>query len=282
MEKGEERVQSELERGVLKRLIQAGYRVIPQWKAGYYWIDLVVEGAGKRLAIECDGDRFHPIEKLPQDMARQAILERLGWKFARIRGSQFFRDPDSAMEPIFSRLKSLEIPPEAMEGTGEKLDPPGNALKERVIRRAQELRLKWQEMEFPEEQPDSRRRRSWSKNQGTKKDRNEASEDDPAKQPEKTTTTSPQKQGVFGFAAQGNLRNSQEESEQTWIMKKGAAALRRLHRWAKESGNFDKSDVSLIHWVALDLDKKKPLSHGNARKVKRLWEKAVRKGFNER
>jgi len=33
------------------------------------------------LAIECAGDRFHGIDELPDDMARQAVLERMGWKF---------------------------------------------------------------------------------------------------------------------------------------------------------------------------------------------------------
>ncbi|HJY85152.1 MAG TPA: DUF559 domain-containing protein, partial [Candidatus Binatia bacterium] len=85
----EKRVESEFEKEVLHRLIQAGYRVDPQWQVGSYRIDLVVmDSKGRRLAIECDGDRFHPTEKLPEDMARQAVLERLGWTFARIRGSQ--------------------------------------------------------------------------------------------------------------------------------------------------------------------------------------------------
>jgi hypothetical protein len=79
---------------------------------GYYRIDLVVEGAGQRLAIECDGDRYHPMEKLAEDMARQAVLERLGWQFVRIRGSAFYRDGDAAMRPVFDRLVELEIPPE--------------------------------------------------------------------------------------------------------------------------------------------------------------------------
>ena len=55
-----------------------------------------VEGGGKNLAVECDGDRFHPFEKLKEDMERQAILERQGWKFARIRGNHFFRNPDQS------------------------------------------------------------------------------------------------------------------------------------------------------------------------------------------
>ena len=58
---GERRTESRFEKEVLARLIRAGYRVRPQWKVGYYRIDLVVEGAGRRLAVECDGDRFHPL-----------------------------------------------------------------------------------------------------------------------------------------------------------------------------------------------------------------------------
>jgi virulence-associated protein VapD len=74
---------------------------------------MVVEGGGRRLAIECDGDRYHPIEKLADDMDRQAILERLGWQFVRIRGSAFFRNQEIAMQQVFKRLEELEIPPES-------------------------------------------------------------------------------------------------------------------------------------------------------------------------
>ena len=42
-------------------------------------------------------------------MARQAILERLGWTFTRIRGSAFFRDEEQAMRPVFERLDELGI-----------------------------------------------------------------------------------------------------------------------------------------------------------------------------
>ncbi|NDD13593.1 MAG: DUF559 domain-containing protein, partial [Betaproteobacteria bacterium] len=85
------RTESPFEREVLKRLTSAGFKVRTQVQVGYFRIDIVVEENGKRLAVECDGDRFHPIEKLAEDMNRQAILERLGWRFARIRGSAFYR-----------------------------------------------------------------------------------------------------------------------------------------------------------------------------------------------
>jgi very-short-patch-repair endonuclease len=107
---GEEaHVESEFEKLVLRKLFAAGFRVTPQWPVGRYRIDLVVHGNGRRLAVECDGDRFHPLEKIADDMARQAVLERLGWRFVRIRGSQFFRDPSAAIAPVFDRLTELGI-----------------------------------------------------------------------------------------------------------------------------------------------------------------------------
>ncbi len=107
------KTESPFEREVLKRLTNAGYHVKSQWQVGYYRIDMVVEGGGRRLAIECDGDRYHPIEKLADDMDRQAILERLGWQFVRIRGSAFYRNQELAMQQVFKRLEELEIPPES-------------------------------------------------------------------------------------------------------------------------------------------------------------------------
>jgi very-short-patch-repair endonuclease/superfamily I DNA/RNA helicase len=106
------RTESPFEREVLRLLLGAGYRVKTQWQVGYFRIDMVVEGGGKRLAVECDGDRYHPIEKLAEDVERQTILERLGWKFVRIRGSVFYREPELAMRQIFSSLQALGIPPE--------------------------------------------------------------------------------------------------------------------------------------------------------------------------
>jgi very-short-patch-repair endonuclease len=135
---------------VLRILHNEGYRVEPEWPVGYYSIDLVVEGGGRRLAVECDGDRSHPLEKLGEDMARQAILERLGWTFVRIRGSVFFRDPDRAMEPVFAKLAELEIPPEGIPPEGTTDAQSVSDLETRVIRRAEELRREWEHRDADE------------------------------------------------------------------------------------------------------------------------------------
>jgi very-short-patch-repair endonuclease len=141
----EQKIESVFEKQVFDRLLLAGYRVHTQWPVGAYRIDMVVEGSGKRLAVECDGDRWHPQEKLEEDMARQAILERLGWRFVRIRGSQFFRNPDKAMEPVFTRLRLLDIPPEGMIIVNSQ-DYDGKELKGRIVRRAWELRKEWTDL----------------------------------------------------------------------------------------------------------------------------------------
>jgi very-short-patch-repair endonuclease/superfamily I DNA/RNA helicase len=133
-----QKVESEFERQVFERLVQVGYRVITQWPVGAYRIDMVVEGNGKRLAIECDGDRWHTQENLEEDMLRQAILERLGWRFVRIRGSLFFRNPQQAMEIVFAKLRALGISAVQTDiHIGVTLD--GKELKARIIRRAAEL-----------------------------------------------------------------------------------------------------------------------------------------------
>lgn len=107
--------ESPLEREVAKRLTAAGFRVKQQMSIGHFRIDMVIESDDKRLAVECDGDRYRTPESLGEDIARQAVLERLGWEFVRIRGSAFYRDPDTALRRVFDRLEELGIEPVALE-----------------------------------------------------------------------------------------------------------------------------------------------------------------------
>jgi hypothetical protein len=128
---------------VLRKLMERGYNVLPQYKAGAYRIDLVVVGSGGRLAIECDGEEFHGPEKLQEDLDREAVLRRVGrWNFVRIRGSLFFRDENRALEPVFHRLNELGIMAE-LKAKPSATPAPQDDLSERVIRRAQELRDSW-------------------------------------------------------------------------------------------------------------------------------------------
>lgn len=90
---------------VFTKIIDKGYKVIPQYKCGGHRIDLVVEHGQNRLAVECDGDAFHSSpEEIDSDIRRQRILERCGWQFWRVRGSDFYRDQDSALQSLWETL----------------------------------------------------------------------------------------------------------------------------------------------------------------------------------
>jgi len=86
-----------------------GYRVIPQYEIAGKRIDLVIEGARSRLAVEVDGDKWHGLEQHEKDVERQRMLERCGWVFHRIRGSAFYGNKDAVMNALWNTLKRQGI-----------------------------------------------------------------------------------------------------------------------------------------------------------------------------
>lgn len=134
-----QRADSPFEVAVAERLIAAGYRVQPQVSVGNYRIDMVVSDSANQAAVECDGDRFHGFEQIPADMARQAVLERVGWQFIRIRGTRFYRDPDGAMEWVFQELRRLGIEPIGLSGSSPDAEADAAEYRDRVTRRAYEI-----------------------------------------------------------------------------------------------------------------------------------------------
>lgn len=112
----EEKADSPFEVRVAQALVDRGYRLVQQWKVGAYRLDMVAVCGKKTVAIECDGERYHSGEaKVREDMERQTILERLGWRFIRIRGSEYFRNPEKTIERVISELSTYGIAPEASE-----------------------------------------------------------------------------------------------------------------------------------------------------------------------
>ncbi len=149
------------EPAVIRDLMQAGFRVTPQFEVGTYTIDMVVEGTSKRIAIECDGDRYHPPEKLADDIQRQMVLERLGWNFIRIRGSEYFRYRGATMQRVIGELDSMGI-----ERLGPAATAQGNSqedeLRRKVLQRALEIRQEWEANPEPEQEVKPKRG-SWGR-----------------------------------------------------------------------------------------------------------------------
>ena len=104
--------ESPFEREIYDLLIERGYRVIPQVPVGSFRIDMVVEGeTDSRLAIECDGDRYHGPDKWDSDMRRQRILERAGWKFWRCFASTFVLRRSEVVADLIETLEAHGIQP---------------------------------------------------------------------------------------------------------------------------------------------------------------------------
>ncbi len=74
---------------------------------------MVEDASGRRLAVECDGDKYHGPERWADDMRRQPILERVGWRFWRCWASSFVLDPDDCMADLFATLDRFGIETDA-------------------------------------------------------------------------------------------------------------------------------------------------------------------------
>jgi very-short-patch-repair endonuclease/DNA polymerase III delta prime subunit len=137
----EEKAESPFEEAVGKSLISSGYHITQQWRVGAYRIDMVVQYNGNKVAIECDGEQYHSgDEKVRSDMERQTILERMGWRFIRIRGSEYYRDPDATIARVINELTNHGILPE------NKIEPITNISSEllsRVKIRAMQILDEW-------------------------------------------------------------------------------------------------------------------------------------------
>ncbi|MBI3924937.1 MAG: AAA family ATPase [Armatimonadetes bacterium] len=137
----DDEVDYRFENHLKRHLESAGYRVVTGWTVGNYRLDLVAEGSGGRVAIKCDGAREHPPDRFEQESHREAVLERLGWRFVRVRGSQYYLDPEGTCQMVVNRLRELSLGPWRQQA--EEAGPEAHELLQRVIKRAEQIRRIW-------------------------------------------------------------------------------------------------------------------------------------------
>ena len=96
---------------VALELLRRNYIVYAQHEVAGKFIDLVVEGGKARLAVECDGDRWHGADNYEEDMDRQRRLERCGWAFFRVREAAFYANKEEALRGLWDALEERGIHP---------------------------------------------------------------------------------------------------------------------------------------------------------------------------
>ncbi len=117
-------VDSDFEIAVMDALAQRGYECEPQLGVTGYFLDIAVKDPGMPgrflMGIECDGASYHSAKSTrDRDRLRQEILENLGWTIRRIWSTDWFKNPQSQLEPIFQELGRLRAP-RAVEKTSEE------------------------------------------------------------------------------------------------------------------------------------------------------------------
>ena len=127
--------ESPFEREMYDELTQRGYWVTPQVRVGSRRIDMVVEGDNDaRLAVECDGDKYHGTDKWADDMQRERELRRAGWgPFWRCFASAFIRRRQGVLDDLLKTLAERSIEP-----TGAKGAPRSVHVEYRVVSSAKE------------------------------------------------------------------------------------------------------------------------------------------------
>ena len=93
------------EADIFDTLTARGLRLLPQWGASQYRIDMVAlhpEKPGRFvLAIECDGATYHSAPTArDRDRLRQQHLEALGWRFHRIWSTDWFTRREQEIERV--------------------------------------------------------------------------------------------------------------------------------------------------------------------------------------
>lgn len=145
------KAQSPFEEAVAMALIRRGYHIVQQWPVSSYYIDIVALCGTKKIAIECDGELYHSgYDKMLADMRRQADLERVGWQFIRIRGSEYFNQPEKTIERVIEKLTAYGIEPEQ---ENQEAQARQTELEEAIKRRAEELVTAWSKNEDIEVYP---------------------------------------------------------------------------------------------------------------------------------
>jgi very-short-patch-repair endonuclease len=101
---------------VALELLRRDFTVLAQHEVAGKRIDLVVEGGRARLAVECDGDKWHGPDRYEEDMQRQRQLERCGWEFFRVREAAYYADNNSALQQLWSMLEERGVFPRSCFG----------------------------------------------------------------------------------------------------------------------------------------------------------------------
>lgn len=139
------------QREVAEALRRRDFHVEEQWPVGAYRIPTAVLFQEKRAAIVCEGEEGDAGEaQFLEEQRKEAVMERLGWVFLRLRGSEFYRAPEKAMDRISEELRRLGILSLGQEWDGQSVGKMRSDLLMRVMESAARIREEWRKEDLQE------------------------------------------------------------------------------------------------------------------------------------
>ncbi len=127
-------------REVANALRQRGFHVEEQWLVGSCRIDMAVLSRDLRVAVSCEGEELGEEGRAEERQRKEAVLERLGWAFLHLRGSEFYRAPQKAMDDMEEKLRRYGVLPAGQEASAGKKRAD---LMARVMETAARIREEW-------------------------------------------------------------------------------------------------------------------------------------------
>lgn len=119
----------ELTEAVANDLSAQHYHLIKNRLIGNYRLDIVVTYMQEKVAIQCDSiDAYSNID-IAAKVQLQIVLERLGWRFIHIRGSEYYLHPQKTVEDVTKKLQAFGILP--------SIQPDNSQLKQILLREIQ-------------------------------------------------------------------------------------------------------------------------------------------------
>lgn len=102
---------SKFEEDVAIRLVDQKIKIIPQFPAAGYLIDLVASKHGEFIGIECDGPSHFDSEgnRTERDLERHMKLQRAGWNLHRISYIDWEKDSNNEIKKILDLFSHKDI-----------------------------------------------------------------------------------------------------------------------------------------------------------------------------
>ncbi len=84
-----------------------GFKFVRQYAIENYFVDFICRR--ERLIVEIDGGTHNSSSELANDLVRDGVLSKLGYKVVRVHNADIFENVDRVLDHLLAMLKRLDV-----------------------------------------------------------------------------------------------------------------------------------------------------------------------------